>query len=234
MKKLYFCLLILLIAASYSSARIIDPETGVEFKYKAKRVEVAPEIDGFLDDLAWEDAVSADLDHEVREDRRWEDSSDFKGTFAAVWRNAFLYIAVQLDDDQIETHHEKLTRQDRLELYLDIDHTGHKSDLYRHLLLVGEDITLSDSPQMLVVWGNTGLSVELSFNLSRTPKKEEAIGFGIYYYDVDGDRLDHQLRWGPIGQTEPEDALADLVFTANIKINENQKAMQWGRIKQLY
>ena len=38
----------------------------------------------------------------------------------------------------------------------------------------------------------------------------------------------------PTGQSEPEDTLADLVFTANIKLNANQKAIQWGRIKQLY
>ena len=87
---------------------------------------------------------------------------------------------------------------------------------------------------LLVNWGNGGQSVELSFDLMQTPRKEDTISFGIYYYDVDDDRLNHKLRWGPTGQSEPEDALADLVFTANIRLNANQKAIQWGRIKQLY
>ena len=140
MKKLSFCILIILIAASHSFARIIDPKTGAEFRYRAKLVEVAPVVDGFLDDPAWDDAISAALDHDVKEDRRWGESSDFKGTFAAVWRNASLYIAIELTDDQIETAHEKLSMQDRLEIYLDIEHSGQQSDLYRYTLPVGQDI----------------------------------------------------------------------------------------------
>ena len=234
MRKLSFCILIILIAANYCSARIIDPKTGAEFRYKAKLVEIAPVIDGFLDDPAWDDAISAALDHDVKEDRRWQESSDFKATFAAVWRNASLYIAVELTDDQIETAHEKLNLQDRLEIYIDTGHSGQQSDLYRHILPVGQDIMGAGNQGLSVNWGNGGQSVELSFDLMQTPKKEDTISFGIYYYDVDDDRLNHKLRWGPAGQSEPQDALADLVFTANIKLNANQKAIQWGRIKQLY
>ena len=234
MKTLSLCTLIILIAASYGSARIIDPKTGAEFRYKAKLAEVAPVVDGFLDDPAWDDAISAALDHDVQEDRRWEGSSDFKGTFVAVWRNASLYIGIELTDDQIETAHEKVALQDRLEIYLDMGHSGQQSELYRHTLPVGQDIMAAGNQGLLVNWGNGGQSVELSFDLMLIPKKEEAISFGIYYYDVDDDRLNHTLRWGPTGQTEPADALADLVFTANIKLNANQKAIQWGRIKQLY
>ncbi len=232
MKKLFFSILIILIASSYSSARIIDPKTGAEFRYKARLVEVAPVVDGFLDDPAWDDAISAALDHDVEEDRRWNESSDFKGTFAAVWRNASLYIGIELTDDQIEVTHEKVARQDRLEVYIDVGHSGQQSDLHRYTLPVGQDIVMAH--QLSANWGNGGQSVELSFDLGRIPKKEDTISFGIYYYDVDGDRLNHQFRWGPTGQTEPNDALADLVFIANIKLSENQKAIQWGRIKQLY
>ena len=234
MNKLSFSALIILIIASHGSARITDPATGAEFRYKAKLVEVAPVVDGFLDDPAWGDAISAALDHNVEEDQRWDESSDFKGTFAAVWRNASLYIAIELTDDQIETAHEKLSLQDRLEIYLDIGHSGQQSDLHRHTLPVGNDIMVTGNQGLLVNWGNGGQSVELSFDLMQTPKKEDTISFGIYYYDVDDDRLNHKFRWGPTGQTEPEDALADMVFTANIKLNANQKAIQWGRIKQLY
>ena len=233
-KKLLFCTIIILIAASCISAGIIDPKTGAEFRYKARQVEVAPVIDGFLDDPVWDDAISAPLDHDVKGDRHWGDFSDFKANFAAVWRNAFLYIAIELTDDQIETAHEKINLQDRLEIYIDTGRSGQQSDLYRYTLPVGEDIMAAGNQGFMVNWGNGGQSVELSFDLMQTPKKEDTISFGIYYYDVDDDRLNHKLRWGPTGQSEPADALADLVFTANIKLNANQKAVQWGRIKQLY
>ena len=62
------------------------------------------------------------------------ESSDFQGTFAAVWRNASLYIAIELTDDQIETAHEKVAMQDRLEVYIDTGHSGQQSDLYRYTL----------------------------------------------------------------------------------------------------
>ncbi|MCZ6676160.1 MAG: hypothetical protein O7E52_02805 [Candidatus Poribacteria bacterium] len=234
MKQFFLCTVVMLIAVNMSFARIIDPETGLDFQYRAKLVEVAPNVDGFLDDPAWEEAIPAKLEQEVKEDRRWLDSDDFKGTFAVVWRNRFLYLAVQLTDDQIETHHEKLALQDRLELYLDIDHTGHKSDLYRYILPVGEDAPQSTSSRMMIAWASDGQSCELSFNLGYTPtKNEETIGFGIYYNDVDQGQLNHRFTWAPEGQTRSDD-LADLVFTAELKLNQNQKAMPWGRIKSLY
>ena len=113
-------------------------------------------VDGFLDDPAWDDAISAALDHDMKQDRRWEESSDFKGTFAAVWRNTSLYVAVELTDDQIETANEKLAMQDRLEIYLDIEHSGKQSDLYRYTIPVGRDITLADSQRLQANWANAG------------------------------------------------------------------------------
>ena len=197
-------------------------------------LRISPVVDGFLDDPVWKDATSGQLNQEVREENLWSGSEDFEGSFAAVWRNGFLYIAIQLTDDQVETHHEKLSLRDHLEIYLDIDHTGHKSDLYRHIIPVGQNAPPSNSPPMMVVWGSNGRSCELSVNFRYTLRKDEAIGFAIRYNDVDGGRLNHRVGWGPAGYNTLEDFLADLVFTAKMKQSENQKAMQWARIKNLY
>ena len=110
-------------------------------------------VDGFLDDPVWTGAIEGKLDLEIREGKRWRESDDFTGSFAAVWRSGSLYLAVQLTDDQVETHAEKFSLRDHLEFYFDIDHTGHKSDPYRYILPIGEDATLSNSPGMFIAWG---------------------------------------------------------------------------------
>jgi hypothetical protein len=233
-KQLFPITMLLLGAASWSFAHLIDPDTGTSFQYRAELAVVAPVVDGFFDDPVWGEVTAGKMEQDVMENKRWRSSDDFDGTFAAVWRNGFLYLAIKLTDDRVETHHEKLSRQDHLEVYLDIDHTGHKSDLYRYVIPVGRNVSLSYSPFMLIAWGNGGQSCELSFNLGHTPRKGDTIGFGIYYNDADGGRLHHRIGWGPIGLTESEESLADLVFSAKLKPNENQKAVQWGRIKSLY
>ena len=234
LKQFFLIAVFLLVTAVSSFAHLIDPDTGLSFQYRAELAVVAPVVDGFLDDPAWEGAILGKMEQDVIENKRWHSSDDFDGTFAAVWRNGFLYLAVKLTDNQVETHNEKLSRQDNLELYLDIDHTGHRSDLYRYVLRVGENSPPRNSPIMAIVWGSDGQSCELSFNLRQTPRKDDRIGFGIYYNDADGGSLHHKIGWGPVGLTESEDLLGDLVFVTKIKPNENQKAVQWGRIKSLY
>ena len=216
-------------------AHVMDSESGLNFQYNAKLAETtAPIVDGRFDDPAWEGAVRGKIEQEIEKNDRWRASSDFTGEFAAVWRNGSLYVAIKITDDSLETHQAKLSRQDRLVIYIDPDHSGHKSDLYRHILPIGEKTPFLKPPLRLVAWSNNGQTCELSFNLGHIPKKGERIGFGIFYYDVDGSRLHHQLAWGPAGYTEHEDRLPDLVFTAQLKPVANQKAVRWGEIKSLY
>lgn len=232
--KQHFTVLLMLIVASSGFAHIVDPDTGFPFQYRANLAEVAPLVDGFLDDPAWEAAELGNLEWDTIENKRWnQHSDDFTGTFVAVWRNSFLYIAIKLTDDQVETHEEKLSRQDHLEIYLDIDHTGYQSNLFHHTLRAGEHNPDPNSPIIMVAWGDDGQSCELSVNLGQSPKKDDAIGFGILYNDVDGGRLNHKIRWAPIASTE-DNTLADLVFTSKLKLDANLKAMQWGSIKSLY
>jgi hypothetical protein len=216
-------------------AHIIDSESGLNFQYNAKLAETtAPIVDGRFDDPAWEGAVRGKINQEIGKNERWRESSDFAGEFAGVWRNGSLYLAIKITDDSLETHQAKLSRQDRLVIYIDPDHSGHKSDLYSHVLPVGENSPLLKPPLRLVAWSNNGQTCELSFNLGNIPKKGERIGFGIFYYDVDGSRLHHQIAWGPAEYDATDDRLPDLVFIAQLKPVTNQKAVRWGEIKSLY
>ena len=232
--KQHIMVMLMLTVASGSFAHIVDPDSGFPFQYRANLAEVAPVVDGFLDDPAWEAAALGNMEWDTIENKRWaQNSDDFMGTFVAVWRNSFLYIAIKLTDDQVEIHEEKLSRQDHLEIYLDIDHSGYKSNFYHHILRAGEHNPDPSSPIIMVAWSDDGQSCELSVNLRQSPNKDDAIGFGIHYNDVDGGRLHHKIGWAPTASTE-EDTLADLMFTAKLKLNTNLKAMQWGSIKSLY
>lgn len=234
-QQVIFTLVLSLATILNCFAHVIDSESGLNFQYNAKLAETtAPIVDGRFDDPAWEGVARGKIEQEIGENRRWRESSDFAGEFAAVWRNGSLYVAIKITDDSLETHQAKLSRQDRLVIYIDPDHSGHKSELYRHVLPIGEKTPFLKPPLRLVAWSNNGQTCELSFNLGHIPNKGERIGFGIFYYDVDGSRMHHQLAWGPAGYTDQEDRLPDLVFTAQLKPVANQKAVRWGEIKSLY
>lgn len=225
-----------LAAVSGGFAHITDPESGLKFQYYAELVEVSPVIDGVLDDTPWhETGLPAKMEQEANYDEQWQESSDFTGLFTGVWRSGFLYIAVQLTDDHVENHGAKLSEKDHLVIYLDPDHSGHKSELYRYDLPVGEDDQqLFVPPLRSVAWGDDGQSCELMFSLGDIAEKGNSIGFWIYYNDVDNGRMEHQISWGPPGYTDDNLSLPDLVFTAKLKPNTNQKILQWGRIKSFY
>lgn len=228
--------ILLLVAASVSFAHIIDSETGLNFRYNAELVEVSPVIDGVLNDTPWhESGILGEMEQEVIYDLQWQESSDFTGLFTGVWRSGFLYIAVQLSDDHVENHGAKLSQKDHLVVYLDADHSGHKSELYRYDLPVGEDERQPFAPPLrAVAWGDDGQSCELMFYLGDIAEKGSTVGFWICYNDVDNGRLEHRISWGPPGYTDNNLSLPDLVFTAKLKPNTNQKILQWGRIKSFY
>ena len=234
MKLLSILAASLFILASQGVAQLIDPTTGDSFVYKAQLVEVAPIIDGFLNDPSWLDAQAAALNQDVINVQRWTVRDDFDAAFAAAWRNGTLYIALQLRDDQLETDHPKVSRQDHIVLYLDPENGGHKSDLYRYLIPVGRNASVSDDSRLIVAWSGDGSSCELSFNLGHLLVKNQAISFGIFYNDVDDGRLNNRVGWGPIDYSEQDDRLPELVFSAKLKHTENQKTTQWGSIKTLY
>jgi hypothetical protein len=233
-KQIFITTVLLLVAVISCFGHIIDLETGSYFQYNAELVEVSPVVDGVLNDTPWQEVRGlGEMEQEIMDDTQWQGSSDFDGSFVAVWRRGFLYIAIRLTDDHLETHDTKLSQQDHLVVYLDPDHNGHKSDLYRYNLPVGENDRLFPAPLTAVAWGDDGQSCELMFNLGHLADKGNSVGFWIYYNDVDEGRLRHRISWGPAGYTIDDQLLPDLVFVAKIEPNRDHKILQWGQIKSL-
>lgn len=204
------------------------------FQYNAELASVAPIVDGYLDDPVWETAIPGKLEQDITIGQHWGESIDFTGSFAAVWRNGFLYIAIKLTDDQLETDQTKLLLKDHLIIYLDPHHSGRKDDFYRFEIPIRNESRVLNYPLTRVEWGNNGQTCELSFRLDDIAKKGNTVGFSIAYNDVDDGQQQHKIVWAPDGYTEENEFIADLVFTARIEPNKQQKLIQWGRIKSLY
>jgi hypothetical protein len=234
---LVFLLFLLLSLVSIFSAysHIVDPKTGELFLYKAQLAEVAPVIDGVLDDPAWEKTEIAKMEWESLQIRPWEDLQDFEGQFAAVWKNNTLYIAVQVKDDEIIID-EKIKDKDSLEVYIDVENYNFRSDLYKNVIVVKENKVKRQSFwEPFVAWDNKGQICEISFYLGNIPEKGVTIGFGIYYNDIDNGRRENQLGWSP--ERHPpgaEEQLGDMVFDINIKTDNKRLGTTWGNIKTLY
>jgi len=232
-KQIILTSLLLLTTGFYALGHLTDGELQ-NFQYNAELVSVAPIVDGYLDDPVWEVALPGKLEQELMTGQRWPESPDFTGSFAAVWRGGFLYIAIKLADDQLETQQAKVRREDHLILYIDPHHTGRREELYRYAIPIGQETGVLKPPLTRVAWGNNGQTCELSFRIDNLAKKGNSVGFIIAYNDVDGGRLQHKIAWAPEGYTEADEMLPDLVFTAKIEPNTQQKLIQWGRIKSLY
>ena len=224
---------LLLMITSYALGHIRG-ENLQNFQYNAELASVAPIVDGYLDDPAWETAIPGKMEQDLMTGNRWHESPDFTGSFAAVWRNGFLYVAIKLTDDQIETRQTKLLREDHLTIHLGPHHSGRKDDLYRFDIPIREKTGVLKHPLTRVEWGNDGQTCELSFRLDDIASKGNTVDFFITYNDVDSGSLQHKIAWAPEGYTEEEEFLPDLVFTARIEPSKQQKLIQWGRIKSLY
>lgn len=224
---------LLLTVMSYAFGHLTD-ENLQNFQYDAELVPVAPIVDGYLDDPVWEDALPAKLEQEIRNGHKWPESNDFTGSFKAVWRSGFLYVAIKLQDDQFEKYQSKLFREDQLILYIDQNHYRRKDDLYRYEIPIGIEAGALKSPLTSVAWGSDGQTCELSFRLGDIASKDSIIGFSIAYDDVDNGQLQNKIAWGPVDYTEHNQMLPDLVFTAKINPSAQQKLIRWGQIKRLY
>lgn len=204
------------------------------FQYNADLVAVAPIVDGYLDDPVWEKMTPGKLNQDLINGKHLPESPDFSGSFAAVWRNGFLYVAIKITDDQLETRQAKLLREDHIILYIDPHHSGRMEDLYRYEIPIHKEMDTLKYPLTRVAWGNDGQTCELSFRLDNLARKGNSIGFWIAYHDVDSGHLQNKIGWAPEGYTADNDYLPDLIFTAKIEPSRQQKLIQWGHIKGLY
>ena len=232
-KHIFLTISFLLMTVPYALGHVTGANLQ-NFQYNAELVAVAPIVDGYLDDPVWEKSIPGKLDQDLISGNRLPESPDFTGSFAAVWRNGFLYVAIQITDDQLETRQTKLLREDHLILYVDSHHSGRKENLYRFEIPIQKEMDTLKFPLTRVAWGNDGGTCELSFRLDDLARKGNSIGFDIAYNDVDSGHLQHKIGWAPDGLTEENDFLPDLIFTAKIEPNKQQKLIQWGRIKSLY
>ena len=224
---------LLLAAMSYALAHLTG-EKLQNFQYNAELVPVAPIVDGYLDDPVWENIPAAKLNQELISGFEWPDSEDFTGSFKAVWRSGYLYVAVKLTDNQLEKHQSKLFPEDTLVIYIDPYHTGRKDERNRYEIPIGEEMNVLKDPLTLVAWGSDKQTCELSFRLNGIANKGNSIGFSIEYNDVDSGLLQNKIAWAPPGYTEENDLLPDIVFTAKINPNTEQKLIRWGQIKRVY
>lgn len=232
-KQMLAIVILLLITVSHALGHVTGRNLQ-NFQYNAELAPVAPIVDGYLDDPAWDRAILGKLEQDLMSGDRWRESPDFTGTFGAVWRNGFLYVAIKLIDDQLENRQTKLLREDHLTLYVDPHHSGRMEDLYEYKIPIEKQMGTLKSPLTRVAWGNDGRTCELSFRLDNLARKGNSIGFFITYSDVDSGHLQHKIAWAPEGYTEENTELPDLVFTARIEPTLQQKLIQWGHIKRLY
>jgi len=203
------------------------------FIYKAERVSIAPVVDGYLDDPAWKKAKPEKLQWNFSKKQAWNQPVDFDGQFSSVWHSDLLYIAVKLEDNYLLSNKKKdVFKQDHLEIHLDFNKKGKKSDQSQYLIATGNQQVQQKSPlETLAAWGNNYKSFEFRLNLSSKPSVGDETYFGIFYHDFDGNDKFHQT----VGWSETSiDRLAKLAFTKTITVDANQKAVQWGRIKSLY
>ena len=232
-KQIFAIVTLLLVMGSHALGHVTGRNLQ-NFQYNAELAPVAPIVDGYLDDPVWERAIPGKLEQDLMSGNRWRESPDFTGTFGAVWRNGFLYVAIELVDDQLENRQAKVLREDHLIVYVDPHHSGRMEDLYEFKIPIEKEMGTLKSPLTRVAWGNDGRTCELSFRLDNLARKGNSIGFFIAYNDVDSGHLQHKLAWAPEGYTEENDHLPDLVFTAKIEPTRQQKLIQWGHIKRLY
>ena len=203
------------------------------FIYKAERVSIAPVVDGYLDDPAWKKAKPEKLQWNFSKKQAWNQPVDFDGQFASVWHSDLLYIAVKLEDNYLLSNKKKdVFKQDHLEIHLDFNKKGKKSDQSQYLIATGNQQVQQKSPlETLAAWGNNYKSFEFRLSLPSKPSVGDETYFGIFYHDFDGNDKFHQT----VGWSETSiDRLAKLAFTKTITVDANQKAVQWGRIKSLY
>ncbi|MCY4404495.1 MAG: hypothetical protein OXD54_18170 [Candidatus Poribacteria bacterium] len=232
-KQILLMSVLLLMVVSFASGHLID-EKLENFQYNAELVSVAPIVDGYLDDPVWEDVLPAKLKQEIITGQEWHDSYDFTGSFKAVWRSGFLYIAIKIQDDQFEKHQSKLFREDQLILHVDEYHYQGKDDMLRYEIPVGVEESALKSSLTSVAWANDGQTCELRFRLGDVASKGNTIGFGIAYDDIDNGQLQNRIAWAPYDYMQENQNLPDLVFTARINPNAQQKLIRWGQIKRLY
>jgi len=234
MKSWIVIICLLLLSVTYAFSDVARTASGEAFIYKAQSADIAPVVDGVLDDPAWKDIELSKMEWESSGNYPWQDFADFEGQFVAVWKDSKLFMAVKIKDDNLEIDNPNPELRDNLEIYIDVNHYGKKNDSFKHTITVTENKTRQNPDNPFVTWDNKGRVCELKFELESIPRKGKIIGFGIFYNDVDNGHLANQIGWYP-GQSRPnrKDQLVDLIFDSSVK-RDRRIGTTWGNIKTLF
>lgn len=229
----WFSLLVFAVVSAHA-ASITSTPSQLAF-YPVPRVDIAPSVDGVLDDPAWETAPAAPIAWDLTSNQEWIEEQDFIGEFQAVWRDQTLYVAIRLHDDQVDTASGLEDEKDRLLIYVDIDNVGIKADEYRYVLPVQEDRTYEYYPDVFVIWGPVDDVCEFSYDLKRAPRNRQTIGFSVEYHDVDSQEDNVTVGWPFASELEVHSSeLGNLMFEADMQRNPQQMTVTWGSIKALF
>ncbi len=116
-------LLLLTLALPWAAhAQIHDGRTS----YTAPKAEVAPRVDGVMDEAAWAKAKWQPMTHNWLGPEFSEE--DFQGRFKVVWTEERIYLVAEIVDDVLyDIHRDPLVQywdDDCLEIFLDEDRSG--------------------------------------------------------------------------------------------------------------
>jgi len=205
----------------------------IEASYPVAKVDIAPSVDGVLDDPAWASVPAMPIRWHLDSHEEWVLDRDFEGIFQAVWRDQTLYVAIRLHDDQIDTASPVIEEKDRIEVYLDLDHVGRRTEEYRYVLPVQEDRTYEYYPEAFVMWGPVEDVCELSFDMQQIPRQNRMIGFAVEYIDIDTGEASSVLSW-PSELAVDANELGDLLIEVDGQRDLQQMGVTWGAIKALF
>ncbi len=156
-------------------------------------------VDGNLDESAWD--IATDVSKEVI------GTTNNTAKFGVLWDSAYLYIGMEVLDDNLYNDSTYVHEDDSVEIYIDGDHNhGTTYDSYDRQFIKGwNDETLFEKngkkTGVLHAWATItgGYSIELAIpwsNLGITPTAGMTIGFSVGYNDDDdGGEREGQAMW---------------------------------------
>jgi hypothetical protein len=197
-------------------------------------VYIAPIVDGVLDDPVWENCEEGILRWNSTDNVPWEENSDFRGRFKAVWRGEQIYLSMVFTDDRLEIASRDLSRRDSIEIYIDENRNAHRRATNRYTIPFGENQPLDNLDRVYAMWSDDGTAFEASLSLDAPHVLGDAVGFDICYRDMDGD-IQKEISWTDGDLDKPEKTiLGDLTFGGLEEYVVRKTSTTWGKIKSLY
>lgn len=226
----FLCILML-----FSSCRKELP-TDRSAYYEAVPVKITPDLDGKANEACWQVAEWYPIDQVWAGEPTTKE--DFKGQFKVAWSKRFVYLLVEITDDNFSDNRlhslDTFWEDDGLNIYIDEDHSGGAHELSHnafayHLALDGNVVDKSPDNSFLfysghvtsvrVCDGNTctweiAIGVfndtfdDFSTNDPIQLETGKRLGFALSYYDNDGGKLRENV-FGSVPVTGEDPDIAD-------------------------